>query len=387
MFGWTFARRYVIICTMAFAEYQTLKGDVSRLVIAGRLDAEAVSSLWTDVLAKITKDHAKTLEVEAGDVEYCDGAGIGLLLEIQARQRAAGGEFRISGLNPKFAELMVIFDPGESGEPPVRSRFSVRCIERTGQAVSTFLKDMHRQISFAGEVGCKLLHILVSPRTLRLKATLSIAEKAGANAVGIVGLLGFLIGLILAFQSAVAMQKFGAEIFVSDLVALSLLRELGPLITAFVVASRSGSAFAAELGTMKVNEELDALATMGLDPVRFLVIPRIIATTIVTPLLTMFYNLLGLIGCGVVMMSMGFAPVTILDHIQEAVGMGDLLGGLAKTVVFGALIASIGCLRGLETGSGASAVGESATRAVVSGIVAIIVADGIFAVAFYFLGI
>ena len=372
---------------MAFAEYQTLTGDVLRLVIGGRLDAEAVSSLWADVLGKVGRGGVKALEVEASEVDYCDGAGIGLLLELQSRQREGGGEFRISGLNPKFAELMVMFDPGESGESPDRGNFLVHWIERTGEAVIGFLRDMHRQVSFAGEVGCKLLHILVRPRTLRLRSTFSIAEKAGANAVGITALLGFLIGLILAFQSAIAMQKFGAEIFASDLVALSLFRELGPLITAFVVASRSGSAFAAELGTMKVNEELDALTTMGLDPVRFLVIPRIIATTLVTPLLTMFNNLLGLIGCGVVMISMGFAPATILDHIQEAVEIGDVLGGLAKTVVFGGLIAGIGCLRGLETGSGASAVGDSATRAVVSSIVAIIVADGVFAVMFYYLGI
>jgi len=205
--------------------------------------------------------------------------------------------------------------------------------------------------------------------------------------VGITALLGFLIGLILAFQSAVAMQKFGVEVFVADLVVIGLFRELGPLITAFVLASRSGSAFAAELGTMKVNEEVDALVTMGLDPVEFLVLPRLIAAVCVLPLLTMFNHLFGLIGCGIVMTSLDVPVVTYIERIREAADLVDLMSGLVKTFVFGTLIAGIGCLRGLQTGTGPSAVGDSATRAVVSGIVAIVVADGIFAVLYYFLGI
>jgi phospholipid/cholesterol/gamma-HCH transport system permease protein len=222
---------------------------------------------------------------------------------------------------------------------------------------------------------------------LRWKDTFLIAEKSGADAVGITALLGFLIGMILAFQSSISMKQFGVEIYVADLVVIVLFRELGPLLTAFILAARTGSAFAAEIGTMKVNEEIDALTTMGLEPVRFLVIPRILATVFVTPLLTMFNNLFGLIGCGLVMIFIGFAPITFMNEIQRAADLTDLFGGLAKTFVFGYLIAGIGCLRGLQTGSGASAVGDSATRAVVSGIIAIVVADGFFAVAYYCLGI
>jgi phospholipid/cholesterol/gamma-HCH transport system permease protein len=199
--------------------------------------------------------------------------------------------------------------------------------------------------------------------------------------------MGLLIGLILAFQSAVSMERYGAEIFVADLVAIILFRELGPLITAFIVASRSGSAFAAEIGTMKINEEIDALTTMGLDPVKFLVLPRVAAATMMTPLLTLFNILAGLIGAGIVMLSLGFAPVTIVNQIRGAVTLGDVFGGLAKTFVFGLLIAAIGCMKGVQTGMGASAVGDSATKAVVSSIVAVIVADGVFAVVYYYLGL
>jgi phospholipid/cholesterol/gamma-HCH transport system permease protein len=214
-----------------------------------------------------------------------------------------------------------------------------------------------------------------------------VAEKAGAGAVGITALMGFLIGLILAFQASIAMAMFGAEIYTADLVVIATFRELGPLITCFVLASRSGSAFAAELGTMKVNEEIDALRTMGIDPVRFLVLPRIIAAVFVTPLLTMFNNLLALVGCFVVMVATGFAPEVVVNQLHHAADLVDLLGGLAKTLVFAGLIAEIGCLRGLQTGTGASAVGEAATRAVVSGIVAIVAVDGLFAVVYYCLGI
>jgi phospholipid/cholesterol/gamma-HCH transport system permease protein len=212
-------------------------------------------------------------------------------------------------------------------------------------------------------------------------------EKAGADGVGITALLGFLIGVILAFQSAIAMGKFGAQIYTADLVTIVLFRELGPLITAFVLASRSSSAFAAELGTMKVNEEIDALTTMGIDPVRFLVFPRLIAGVVVLPLLTLFNIVLGLVGCALVMILIGFTPTIVVEEIHAAADLVDLLGGLAKTLVFGALIAAIGCRQGLQTGTGASAVGDAATRAVVASIIAIVVADGIFAVIYYFLGI
>ncbi len=200
-------------------------------------------------------------------------------------------------------------------------------------------------------------------------------------------MLGFLIVLNLSFQSAIAMQKLGAQIYVADLIVISLFRELGPLITAIVFAARSGSAYAAEIGTMKVNEEIDALTTMGIDPVKYLAVPRMIAGIFMMPLLTMFNLLCGLIGCGLVMLSLGFPPVTYLNRIQEAASLGDLTGGMAKTLVFGSMIAGIGCLRGLQTGTGASAVGDSATKAVVSSIIAVVIVDGVFAVVYYYLGI
>jgi len=372
---------------MASIDYQKLHEDQLTLVVTGRLDAETTGRLWSEAARKVTETKPKVLIVEAGGVEYCDGAGVALLLQLKHSQEESGGQIQIKGLRPQFEQLMVLFDPGRTDKSEQEDASLASSIENVGQLTFRLLQDVRLQVSFIGELSVKLVRALTHPGNLRWRDTLVIAEKSGANAVGITALLGFLIGLILAFQSTVAMRKFGAEIFVADLVTISLFRELGPLLTAFILASRSGSAFAAELGTMKINEEIDALTTMGLDPVRFLVVPRVIAAVLVMPLLTMFNNFFGLIGCGLVMISVGFAPAAVLNQIREAAFLGDLFGGLVKTLVFGTLIAGIGCLRGLQTGTGASAVGDSATRAVVSGIIAIVIADGVFAVVFFLLGI
>jgi phospholipid/cholesterol/gamma-HCH transport system permease protein len=212
-------------------------------------------------------------------------------------------------------------------------------------------------------------------------------EKAGVDALPIVALISFLVGLIMAFQAAIPMRYFGAEIYVANLIGLSVLRELGPLMTAIILAGRSGSAFAAELGTMKINEEIDALTTMGLDPVPFLVVPRVLAALFITPLLTLFANLFGLAGGSVVLLSLGYPMVAYVRQVQMAVSWVDLSGGLFKSLVFGLIVAAIGCLHGLRTEFGPSAVGNAATRAVVSAIILIVISDGIFSVLFYYLGI
>jgi phospholipid/cholesterol/gamma-HCH transport system permease protein len=222
---------------------------------------------------------------------------------------------------------------------------------------------------------------------VRWKDAFLVAETAGVNALPVIALIGFLMGLIMAFQAAIPMRQFGAVIYVANLVGLSMVRELGPLMTAIVLAGRSGSAFAAELGTMKVNEEIDALITMGLDPVQFLVVTRIFAAVIMTPLLTLFADFIGVMGGSIVLLSMGYSIDTYLRQIFSMVTYVDLLGGLFKSIVFGVLVANIGCLRGLQTEMGASAVGDSTTRAVVGGIVLIVVTDGIFSVIYYYLGI
>ncbi|MEN6335179.1 MAG: MlaE family lipid ABC transporter permease subunit [Phycisphaerales bacterium] len=357
------------------------------LTLEGRLDRDSAASLWRQSTRELRELRPTQLIVQAGGVGYCDAAGIALLLEYKQIQGQNDGQIEIRDLRPQFQQLMALFEVDHLVSPPTPLGPVANAIHNLGKWAVDAFSDFSAQISFTGEICVKLAQTVLRPANLRKQDTLLMAEKAGVNAMGITALLGFLIGLILAFQSAAAMQNFGAEIFVADLVAIALFRELGPLITALVLASRSGSAFAAELGTMKVNEEIDALTTMGLDPVQFLVLPRLIAAVCMLPLLTMFNLLFGLIGCGVVMATWDVPLSTYIERISAAATLGDIFGGLAKTFVFGTLIAGIGCLRGLQTGTGPSAVGDSATRAVVSGIIAIVIADGVFAVVYYFLGI
>ena len=199
----------------------------------------------------------------------------------------------------------------------------------------------------------------------------------------IVSLLTFLIGMVIAFESAQPLKKLGAQVFVADLLGLTMCRELGPVMAAIMLAGRSGSAFAAELGTMKVNEELNALQTMGLSPVQFLVVQRVLAGILLTPVLTIYAMYAGLLGGIPILLGMGFPLPMVLRQIQAGLHFSDLAEGLAKSLVFGGIVATVSCLRGLQTGEGPRAVGEAATRSVVSSILLIILADAVFAAVTY----
>jgi phospholipid/cholesterol/gamma-HCH transport system permease protein len=208
-------------------------------------------------------------------------------------------------------------------------------------------------------------------------------EAAGVNALPVVALLTFLVGMVIAFESAQPLAQLGAQVFVANLLGLVMTRELGPVMAAIMLAGRSGSAFAAELGTMKVNEELNALQTMGLSPVQFLVIQRVIAGILLAPVLTIFAMYAGLLGGIPVLLGLGFPLRMVLVQIQTSLHFGDLAEGLSKSIVFGGIVAAVSCLRGLQTGEGPRAVGESTTRSVVSSILLIIFADAIFAAVTY----
>jgi phospholipid/cholesterol/gamma-HCH transport system permease protein len=247
-------------------------------------------------------------------------------------------------------------------------------------------QDMREQLTFMGAAAVALGAGLLNPRRVRWGEMWRTVETAGVNALVIVGMIGFLTGMIMAFQSVVPLEQFGEDIFDVNLVALAMLRELGGIMTAIVLAGRSGSAFAAEIGTMKVNEEIDALTTMGLDPVRFLVVPKLMAAILVTPLLTIYANVIGIFGGLLVVMLFGHPWAAVYNQLTGAVDLSDVFTGIIKSFFFGSLVGGIGCLRGLQTKRGASAVGESTTRAVVSGIFLIIVVDAVFAVVFWAIG-
>jgi phospholipid/cholesterol/gamma-HCH transport system permease protein len=216
---------------------------------------------------------------------------------------------------------------------------------------------------------------------------LVVIQDCGPRALGIVTLISFLIGLILAFVGAVQLQQFGASIFVANLVAIAMTREIGCIMTAIVMSGRTGAAFAAQLGTMNTNQEIDALATLGISPMEFLVLPRMLALIAMMPLLTVYADLVGILGGAVVGIGMlGLGPMQYLEQTRDAVHASDFLIGIAKSVVFGVIVALAGCLRGMQSGRSASAVGLAATSAVVTSIVLLIVLDGMFAVILNVLG-
>jgi phospholipid/cholesterol/gamma-HCH transport system permease protein len=357
------------------------------LLLTGRLDANTTGRLWREAQHILEETKPIRVVIDASEVTYCDGAGVAFIVKLQQYQVRTGGDMTIHGLQEEFRRLLDIYGQISIEPPPGRRRESLSVVEQVGHAALGVWQDVQTLLTFVGELTVTLLRAARHPRLVRWSDAWLTAERAGVDALPIIALIGFLLGLILAFQSAIPMRRFGAEIFVANLIGVSMLREMGPLITAIILAGRSGSAFAAELGTMKVREEIDALTTMGLEPVRFLVVPRVLAAVTMTPFLTMFANLFGLIGGAVVMRSLGFPIVTYVNQILSAVTVGDLLGGLFKSLVYGIVVAGIGCLRGLQTTTGASAVGQSTTSAVVSGIVLIAIVDGVFAVVFYALGL
>ena len=355
------------------------------LAVSGRLDATTLPPLWDAARRAVSEAPAKPIVVDAAGVDYCDGAGVALFVELLRHPRDP--KIEIENLGPAIRGLLQQFDPAVlehdlDPEPP-----RGRAIEEIGRTGAGVWSDIRAQITFVGETTTALAHSIAHPGSVRWRDVWRICERVGVDGLPIVALISVLLGMILAFQSAVPMKRFGAEIFVADLIGLSMLRELGPLMTAILLAGRSGAAFAAEIGTMRVNQEVDALETMGLDPVRFLVTPRVIAAILMTPLLTLFSDLVGLLGGAFTMQSFSIPFVTFLKEVDSAVSMTDFLAGFVKSFVFAILVAGIGCLRGLQTAAGASAVGEAATRAVVSGIILLVVVDGIFAVAYYMLNI
>ena len=256
-----------------------------------------------------------------------------------------------------------------------------------GQRTCAAFAAARDTLAFLGEVTVCLPDLLLHPRHFRGRDAALSFERACFDGLPISTGIGFLLGFILAFQSAAALKMFGVEVYVADLLAIALFRELGPLVTAIILAGRSGSAFAAEIGTMKVDEELDALTTMGLPPVRFLVLPRVVAATLAMPVLTVFAELAGLIGGALVLQMMNVPTVVFWRHVTSVSTAFTIAFGLGKGMLFGTLVGLVGCAAGMRTKSTADGVGVAATSAVVGAIVTIAVTDGLLAYLCFLWGI
>jgi len=256
-------------------------------------------------------------------------------------------------------------------------------LENVGRSTTSLFEQAWAMLVFIGETAQALAGWLAQPSRIRWRVVLFNLRTAGFDALPIVGLLSFLLGVVVAYQGADQLRQYGANIFVADLVGLSMLREFAPLITAIIVAGRSGSAYAAQIGTMAVTEEIDAMRTIGIEPHELLVLPKILALVIAMPLLTVFADVLGVMG-GMVMaktqLGVGFAE--FLDRMANAVSVTSYLVGIGKAPVFAAIIALVGCFQGFRTHGGADSVGRQTTRSVVQSIFLVIVADALFSVVF-----
>lgn len=357
------------------------EGAARTLAFAGRIDTADAARLWARTTRAARGADPATLDLTA--VPEIDTAGAALLLTAADAARTA----HFAGASPAAEKVLERTRAALAAAPPPAAAPRGNPIAGLGEAVVDVVRSVLGAVAFGGEALVKLLATALRPGQLRFAELLRHLDETGLRAFPLTALLGFLIGIILAYQSAIPLRRFGAEVFVPNLVGISLLRELGPLLAGVVLAGRTGSAFAAELGTMTVNEEVDAMRIMGIDPMQMLVLPRLLAAVLVMPVLALLMTLAGLAGMTAIMASLGFPWAAVSNQLQQWLGLGDLLGGLFKAAVFGVAIAAIGCRAGLAAGRGPRAVGDAATTAVVGGIVSIVVLDGMFAVLFFRLGI
>jgi phospholipid/cholesterol/gamma-HCH transport system permease protein len=359
---------------------------VVRLAGSWRLRRDMPGVALVDRQIAVTKP--KRVTFEASGLTNWDSALVAFIVELSEYCHTRGIEQDRSGLQEGLRHLVELAEavPEKKGARVEDTRASF--LTRVGEATIARSVSVNDFLAFLGELVVAIAKFLVGRARYRRIDFLEAIQQAGAEAVGIVSLIAFLIGVILAFMGAVQLQQFGASIYVADLVGIGMVRDMGAMMTAIIMAGRTGAAYAAKLGTMKVTQEIDALTTMGVSPLEFLVLPRVMALVLMMPLLTLFANMIGIFGgmfVGITML--GLTPGNYMRETISTLTLTNLFGGLLKGTTYGVLIALAGCLRGFQCGNSSSAVGDAATQAVVTSIVMVVVACGIYAVVFNVLGI
>jgi len=354
--------------------------DALYLMMQGRIDTENAETSLQALMDQIGVHQVHAVHADLSDVTYLDGAGISVLVATERQVKAKGATFSIQNASPQISGFLGLVNRETLEDCPVYcGRRGPGLIERLGGAAIRIVQDLLFQIAFIGELAFALLHSMRHPGKVRWSDTVNNMERVGVDALPIVGLISLLVGLVMGFQGAVSLQSYGVGILLSKLISLVMVQEMGPLITAIIVAGRSGSAFASEIGTMKVSEELDALTTMGLSPTRFVAVPKLVATIIVMPFLTLFSDIVGIIGgmiVGVTMLNVSYAGY--VTETLSSLELWFLIHGGIKSMIFAALIAGSGCLRGFQTEGGAEGVGRQTTSAVVTGIFLVVLANALY---------
>ena len=368
--------------------FQFMPGDGDlHLKIGGELSLSALPQIWPPIRHALRRRRLGNLTLDMSHVVCRDSACLTLVSEIRRRAAVAGGKVNIEGVSPDLNDLLEMAALPDAKAPHLFPPVPPGLIIRLGEKVACTLAEAKAMVAFVGEVCAAFVWAAFHPRRVRWGDLLAACEKIGADAVPITLLLGLLIGVMLAFQSAEQTERYGVRTVIPAVVAIAVTRELGPLIVALLMAGRTGSSLAAELGTMKVDQELNALRAMGLDPVRFLTVPRVLAALLMAPLLCMFCDLAGIIGGYTVMAYHGMAFIHYLIQAHQSLNWPDVFGGIGKTVLEGLMIGMVGCFCGLRTGSGPRAAGDSATRSVVMSILIVVATDGCFGVIYYFMRI
>lgn len=354
-------------------------GDELIIKLTGKLGIERAPILWAKVNGALEGLTATKVVLDLNGLESMDGACVAIVVHLQRRFERKPTKLEVRGGNPELRKLFALH---------VRKR-RLRRTDRRPQGLLSQVGDAtiamgigFRDVcAFIGELCTTIVRGGFSIRRYNLRDAALTAERAGADAVPIVLLINFLVGFVMAYQSARQLDRFGANILVADLVGIAVVRELGPLMTAIVICGRSGAAFAAELGTMKVGEEVDALRTFGISPIQYLVMPRMLGLIAVAPILTLLADGVGILGGGVVAATkLGVGPRAFMSELGQAVHLTDVVSGLVKSVAFGIAIAIIACQRGLSVNGGAAEVGQRTTSAVVTILFSLIVLDAIFTV-------
>lgn len=326
--------------------------------------------------------------VDCADLGRWDSALVATLVKLRQSCEAQGRTFETRDFPEGLRRLidLALAVPQKAGAGPVHSPPTF--VETVGLELLKALRSSGDMLKFLGETIISFGHALQGKARFRYGDVLLVLESCGPHALPIITLISFLVGMILAFVGLVQLKQFGADIFVANLVTIAMVREMGGMMTGIIMAGRTGAAFAAQLGTMNVNDEIAAYKTIGISPIEFLVLPRMVALILAVPLLTIYANVVGMLGGSVV--SAMLSDVTLLQYYVQsssAVTLGDWAGGLLKSVIYGVIIAISGCLRGMQCKKSASAVGDAATSAVVTAIVFIILAEAVLTVVYTILGV
>lgn len=364
-----------------------LSRDGARLVVDGALSIEAVGQVDRPSAMKMAAN-AEVIDIRG--LAQMDTSGAWLLVELQAKAAGDGRDVTIEGASDAQAQLIetVRSNMPPDDKPLKEHKTPIDRLEDYGQMVVRGFKTAVELIGFLGQVIATIGGILIRPRRLRLTSMVHHCQEIGINAIPIVSLMAFLIGVVLAFQGSAQLRQFGAEVFVVDLIAISVLRELGILLTAIIVAGRSGSAFTAAIGSMKMREEIDAMRTLGLEPVTILVVPRVLALILMLPTLGFIANISGLVG-GALMswIELGVSPAVFQSRLVSNTDVWHFLVGMIKAPFFALIIGIIGCYQGMKVGGDAESLGRLTSASVVLAIFMVIVVDALFSIFFAIVGV